>query len=228
MALCRFSSNLAMESSTIIDNTFINEFLPSAPENAIKVYIYGLALCSSPNRDDNSIDSMSTALSLTPEQILEAYSHWQNMGLVQIINKNPIEVKYLSVKECAGSNKLRVKSKYKEFNEQIQSILCGRMISPTEYNEYYHLIENQHFEPEALIMIIKYCTSIKSSDINAAYIIKVAKSFGEEGIKTLVALEAKLLEQERSSTEIKSILKTLGLNRDADLEERMSSVSMRV
>ena len=220
MALCRFSSNLAMESSTIIDNTFINEFLPSAPENAIKVYIYGLALCSSPNRDDNSIDSMSTALSLTPEQILEAYSHWQNMGLVQIINKNPIEVKYLSVKECAGSNKLRVKSKYKEFNEQIQSILCGRMISPTEYNEYYHLIENQHFEPEALIMIIKYCTSIKSSDINAAYIIKVAKSFGEEGIKTLVALEAKLLEQERSSTEIKSILKTLGLNRDADLEER--------
>ena len=177
MALCRFSSNLAMESSTIIDNTFINEFLPSAPENAVKVYLYGLALCSNPNRDDNSLDSMCTALSLSEEKILEAYSHWQNLGLVQIINKEPFEVKYLSVRESAGSNKLRIKSKYKEFNDQIQSILCGRMISPTEYNEYYHLIENQHFEPEALVMIIKYCTSIKSTDIGSAYILKVAKSF---------------------------------------------------
>lgn len=220
MALCRFSSNLAMESSTIVDNTFINEFLPSAPENAVKVYLYGLALCSSPSRDDNSLDSMSTALSLSADQILEAYTHWQNLGLVQIVNKDPFEIKYLSVKESAGSNKLRVKSKYKEFNEQIQSILSGRMISPTEYNEYYHLIENQHFEPEALVMIIKYCTSLKSTDIGYAYIIKVARSFGEEGIKTLVALEAKLLEQEKSSTEIKTILKTLGLNRDADLDER--------
>jgi len=220
MALCSFSSSLAMESSTIIDNTFINEFLPSAPENAVKVYLYGLALCSTPHRDDNSLDSMSVALSLTPEQILDAYSHWQSLGLVQIVNKEPFEIKYLSVKECAGSNKLRVKSKYKDFNEHIQSILSGRMISPTEYNEYYHLIENQHFEPEALIMIIKYCTTIKSNDISFAYIIKVAKSFGDEGIKTAIALEAKLLEQEQSSTEIKAILKTLGLNRDADLDER--------
>ena len=94
------------------------------------------------------------------------------------------------------------------------------MISPVEYNEYYHLIENQHFEPEALVMIIKYCTNIKSTDISYAYIIKVAKSFGEQGIKTATALEAKLLEQERSSTQIKHILKTLGLNREADLEER--------
>jgi len=220
MALCSYSSTLAMESSTIIDNTFINEFLPSAPDNAVKVYLYGLALCSSPSRDDNSLDSMSVALSLSVDQILEAYTYWQQNGLVQIIAKEPFEVKYLSVKESAGSNKLRVKAKYKDFNEQIQSIIAGRMISPVEYNEYYHLIENHHFEPEALVMIIKYCTSIKSSDIGSAYILKVAKSFGDEGIKTLVALEAKLLEQEKSGTEIKNILKALGLNRDADLDER--------
>ena len=220
MALCSFSSTLAMDSSTLVDNTFINEFLPSAPDNAVKVYLYGLALCSSPNREDNAIDSMSVALSLSEEQIFEAYSYWQQMGLVQIIAKTPFEIKYLSVKEYSGNNKLRSKGKYKDFNEQIQTILSGRMISPVEYNEYYHLIENQHFEPEALVMIIKYCTNIKSTDISYAYIIKVAKSFGEQGIKTATALEAKLLEQERSSTQIKHILKTLGLNREADLEER--------
>ena len=220
MALCSFSSSLSMNSSTLIDNTFINEFLPAAPDNAVKVYIYGLTLCSNPNIDDNSLNTMSTALHLTEDQIYEAYCYWQQMGLVQIIEKSPFEIKYLSTRESSGSNKIRAKAKYKDFNEQIQMILSGRMISPSEYNEYYYLIETQHFEPEALIMIIKYCTTIKTNDIGYAYIVKVAKSFGEQGIKTVTALEEKLLEQERSSIEIKNILKTLGLNREADLDER--------
>lgn len=220
MSLCSFSSTLIMDSSTLVDNTFINEFLPAAPDNAVKVYLYGLALCSMPNKEDNTLNSMSVALSLTEDQILEAFTYWQQMGLVQIIAKTPFEIKYLSAREYSGSNKLRTKGKYKEFNEQIQSILCGRMINPVEFNEYYHLIENLHFEPEALIMIIKYCTTIKSTDISSAYIIKVAKSFGEQGIKTATALEAKLMEQEKSSLEIKEILKVLGLNREADLDER--------
>lgn len=220
MALCSFSSSLSMNSSTLVDNTFINEFLPSAPDNAVKVYLYGLALCSKPQNDDNALDSMSTALHLTEDQIYEAYAYWQQMGLVQIIEKTPFEIKYLSARENSGSSKIRTKSKYKEFNDQIQSIINGRMLSPIEYNEYYNLIENHHFEPEALIMIAKYCTTIKTNDIGYAYIVKVAKSFGDQGIKTVSSLEAKLLEQERSSIEIKNILKTLGLNRDADLDER--------
>ena len=220
MALCSFSSSLAMNSSTLVDNTFINEFLPSAPDNAVKVYLYGLALCSMPNKDDNSLNSMSTALNLSEEQIYDAYSYWQQMGLVQIIAKDPFEIKYLSSRESSGSSKIRTKAKYKDFNDLVQMILSGRMVSPIEYNEYYNLIENQHFEPEALIMIIKYCTTIKTPDIGYAYIIKVAKSFGDQGIKTVSALEEKLLEQERAGTEIKTILKALGLNREADLDER--------
>ena len=111
MALCSFSSTLAMNSSTLVDNTFINEFLPSAPDNAVKVYLYGLALCSMPNKDDNCLDSMSTALNLSQDQIYEAYSYWQQMGLVQIIAKSPFEIKYLSTRESSGSNKIRAKAK---------------------------------------------------------------------------------------------------------------------
>ncbi len=220
MALCSFSSSLAMESCTLVDNTFINEFLPLAPDTAVKVYLYGLSLCNSPSRDDNSLESICQVLSLTEDQVLDAFNYWQSVGLVQIVAKTPFEVKYLSVKESSGNSKLRPKAKYKDFNEQVQSILSGRMISPVEYNEYYHLIENRHFEPEALVMIIKYCTVIKDNTINYPYILKVANSFDHEGIKTATALEAKFLEQEKSSAEIKNILKTLGLNRDADLDER--------
>lgn len=220
MSLCSFSSSLAMETSTLVDNTFINEFLPGAPDNAVKVYIYGLAMCSNPLSQDNSLDSMSTVLGLSEDQIFEHFAYWQEMGLVQIVNKVPFEIKYLSPKLNSGSSKIRTKAKYSDFNEQVQSILSGRMVKPIEFNEYYNLIELHHFEPEALIMIIKYCTTLKTNAISYPYILAVAKSFGNEGIKSAKALEDKLMEQEKASGHIKAVLKELGLNRDADLEER--------
>ena len=220
MGLCSFSTNLRNNMTTTIDNEFINEFLPSAPENSIKVYIYGLYLCSNPQSDDNDISAMSTVLSLSSDQIFEAFAYWQELGLVQVVNKTPLEVKYLSAKKFSGSSKLRVKAKYQDFNNQVQSILSGRMITPVEFNEYYNLIELHHFEPDALIMIIKYCTNLKSTSINYPYILAVAKSFENDGIKTVTALEQKLLEQEKVGGDIKQVLKTLGISRDADLDER--------
>lgn len=220
MGLCSYSSNLRNSSSTIIDNEFINEFLPSAPDGAVKVYLYGLYLCNAPQSDDNDISSMSTVLSLSVDQIFEYFTYWQELGLVQIMNKTPLEVKYLSAKKFSGNSKIRTKAKYKDFNDQVQEILNGRMITPLEFNEYYNLIELHHFEPDAVIMIIKYCTKIKSTSINYPYILAVAKSFENEGIKSVTALEQKFLEQEQASGDVKDVLKALGLNRDADLDER--------
>ena len=220
MALCSFSSSLAMDNSTLVDNAFINEFLPSADEKSLKVYLYGLALCSSPYSRDNSIDSMANILGLTIDEIIDAYSYWQEMGIVQIVTNDPIQVQYLPVKLHSGRGKTQVKEKYSDFNKQAQTILSGRMIRPNEYNEYYNLIETYHFEPEALLMIISYCVKLKNNSINYPYILTVANSFEKEGIKTTSALEEKLLEQEQALLPIGKLLTTLGIKRDADLDER--------
>ena len=148
MALCSFSSSLVMDGTTSVDNAFINEFLPKAPDGYVKVYLYGLSQCSNPYSDDNSLASMSIILKMTEDEIIDAYSYWQDMGIVQLISNDPIEIKYLPIKSHSGSAKLRVKSQYEDFNNQIQQILSGRMIRPNEYNEYYHLIESYHFEPK--------------------------------------------------------------------------------
>lgn len=220
MGLCSFSSSLIMDGTTSIDNAFINEFLPKAQGDYVKVYLYGLSQCSNPYSDDNSLSSMAIVLKMSEDQILDAFSYWQDMGIVQIISTDPVEVRYLPIKTHSGSAKLRVKSQYDDFNKQVQQIISGRMIRPNEYNEYYHLIESYHFEPEALIMIIKYCTTIKSTSVNYPYILTVARSYEQEGIKSAAALEEKFLEQERAGKEIKEVLSALGLKREADLEER--------
>ena len=220
MALCSYSSKLAMDGFTVIDNTFLNEFLPQATGDDVKVYLYGLNLCTNPNIEDNNLDTICKVLSLTEEDVLEAFSYWQEMGLVQIVSTNPLEVRYLPARARSGSAKIRNREKYTDFNEQIQSVITGRMITPTEFNEYYSLIETYHFEPEALIMIARYCTKIKSSSIGYPYILAVARNFANDGLKTIEAVEQKFLEQEQNSDEIKRVLTALGLKREADIEER--------
>lgn len=220
MAFCSYSSSLSWEGSTLVDNTFINEFMPQAPSDFVKVYLYGLSLCFFPNQDYNSCDSAAAFLSMQEDDILAAYEYWQEMGIVQIICKHPLEVKYLPLKNRSGSSKIRAKGKYSEFNKQVQDILSGRMIKPIEFNEYYYLIESVNFEPEALIMIIKYCTTLKGENVGYAYISAVARSFASDNIKSTTAVEQKLMEQEKSTAEIKQVLDTLGLKRAADIEER--------
>lgn len=220
VAFCSYSSSLSWEGSTLVDNVFINEFMPQAPSDFVKVYLYGLSLCNTPNQDYNTSDSASAFLSMGEDDILSAYEYWQEMGIVQIICKRPLEIKYLPLKNRSGSSKIRSKGKYSDFNKQVQDILSGRMIKPIEFNEYYYLIESVHFEPEALIMIIKYCTVLKGENVGYAYISAVARSFANDNIKSTTAVEQKLLEQEKSTAEIKQVLDALGLKRTADIEER--------
>lgn len=220
MALCSYSSKLAMDGYTVIDNTFLNEFLPQATGDDVKVYLYGLNLCSNPNTDDNSLDTMSKVLSLSEDDILKSFAYWQEMGLVQVVSANPLEVRFLPVRARSGSSKIRNKEKYTDFNTQIQAVISGRMITPTEFNEYYSLIETYHFEPEALVMIAKYCTTKRSTSIGYPYILAVARNYADEGLKTIEAVEQKFMEYEQNSDEIKRVLTALGLKREADIEER--------
>ena len=46
MSFARFSSDFLVETFTLVDNLFINEYLPFCDEKQIKVYLYGLYLCA--------------------------------------------------------------------------------------------------------------------------------------------------------------------------------------
>ena len=99
MALCAFSSDLTMDNFTVIDNLFFSEFLPQAPENALRVYLYGRVLCTNPHEDDNTIESMATVLALSEDEIISCFAYWQEMGLVNIVQKQPIEIKFLPIRQ---------------------------------------------------------------------------------------------------------------------------------
>ena len=151
--------------------------MPYAPESAVKVYLYGLYKCNNASSYDNSLSSFAKILKLSEEEILEIYHYWENEGLVQVLNTVPIEVRYMPLKNILLNTKKYKKGKYGDFNQKAQEIIEeGRMISPNEYSEYYDTIETFHLEPEALLMIMKYCVNLKGANVGYNYILTVAKN----------------------------------------------------
>lgn len=220
MAFCKFSSQAVINGKTEVDNIFINDYLPYASENAVKVYLYGLYKCSNASAYDNTLESFSKVLKISEEDILEIFKFWEEQGLVQILNVVPVEIRYIPVKNVLNGVKKFKEDKYKDFNLKVQEIISGRMINPVEFSEYYSLIESLHIEPEALLMIIKYCANLKGENVGYKYILTVAKNWAYENVHTVSEVEERLISYEAYSDEMKQLLKAMGIKRFAYVEEK--------
>ncbi|MBQ8844966.1 MAG: DnaD domain protein [Clostridia bacterium] len=220
MSLCKYSTEYVANNSVKLDNIFINDYMIYAPDSYLKVYIYGLFKCGDSASYDNTFEYFCKNLNMSEEEVQNAFLYWQEKGLIQILQTEPIEVRFMPTKNAINGIKKYNTKKYESFNIQIQEIIEGRMITPVEYSEYYYLIEDKHIEKEALILIIKYCTTIKGNNVGYSYICTVARNWANEGITTLEQVEDRLKTFEENNTYLKEILKAIGKKRNPFIEEK--------
>jgi len=217
MAFCEYSSEVISKSSISVDNVFITEFLPSAPDGFVKVYLYGIYKCASAK--DNSLDSFARVLQMSKEDVVSIFYYWQEMGLVQVLDTDPVQIRYLPVKNALQKMKKYNVDKYVSFNMTAQDLFENKMLTPREFEEFYYLIENLKMEKEAVLKIIGYCIELKGNKVSINYITTVARSWAYDGVLTLKDVLDRIEDQERISGDITLILKTMGLKRTATVDE---------
>ena len=219
MCLCKYSSSYIINDKTVVDNIFINNFLPEAPDLCVKVYLMGLSKCANSVAPDNNIQNFANVLNVSEQDVMDAFNYWQEQGVVQVINTNPMEVRFMPLNASLGNIKKYNIGKYTDFNIQVQEILSKRMITPTEFSEYYNVIEKLHIQPEALLMIVKYCADLKGENVNYPYIITVAKNWEKEGVHTCEDVESKITELGVLDDKVGLVLGALGTKRKVQLED---------
>ena len=104
MSFCSFAKDGDENSFVTVESKFITKYLPEADGFAVKVYLYGLYLCKNANADFG-IASMAEVLKTTEENIVSAFTFWEDYDLVDIISRSPFAVQYLPVKAAAGKPK---------------------------------------------------------------------------------------------------------------------------
>ncbi len=214
-----FDKEFSAAQYTSLENGFILEYLPQASGDAVKVYLYGLYLCANPQQNSDLKD-IASALSLSEETVMDCFTFWEEFGLVTVLSKEPLSVKYLPVRAAAYTKPRKYKAeKYTDFTKGVQALLPDRMISTGEYTEYFNIIEVYGIKPEAMLMIIKYCTDKKGGDVSYRYVAKVAKDFGTRGITTVEKVEKELSSYILRTSEIEKILSALSVKRAPDIED---------
>lgn len=221
MALCSFSSDYLMETYTLVDNFFINEYLPFADEKHIKVYLYGLFLCNSNSERLNDLENLSKTLDMSPDEIVNAFQFWADEGLLEIMSIEPLEVLYRSLKGSRQPPKKYKSGKFADFNIAAQQIITSRMIGENEYLAYYETMDEYKIQQDAMLMIIQYCVDNAGAAVRYPYITTVAKDWAKDGVRTVADVDAKLAEYDTLKNDMRSLMSALGRRRTSiDLEEK--------
>lgn len=227
MAFCKFSSEYIAKSYTMIDNVFFARYLPSTPPKLTAIYLYGLYLCAleGDTTQNSTVERFAQSLGYDVEDIVDAYNYWEEQGLVRVVSTDPLQVQYQPVRGASSVNRRYSKDKYLNFNLEIQKIISERQITPNEFEEYYALLEGfslpdgRKMTPEALLLIVRFCTNIKGPSINYRYIITVAQNWAKEGFVTAEQVEQKLNDYNTQNKDMVQILKALGSSKKPNVED---------
>ena len=218
MAFISVAEELSAKGMTEVENKFITKYLPVLDANAVKVYLFALYISQS-GKINYSVEDLAKRLEMSEEDVKGYFEYLEEFELVSITARSPFEVKLLDAENVYGTPKKLKPEKYSAFVAAVQSVITGRMISTTEFMEYFYLLDEYSFEQNALIMIINYCVNLKGNDIKLAYIKKVAKNFADEGITTAKKVEEKLSSYTSSTPALLKIFSALSINRRPDVDD---------
>ena len=175
--------------------------------------------CSKPQEKD--LSTIAEDLNLDEKTVLDCLAYWEEFGLINILSKDPLNVVYLPIKSAINSKPRKIKAeKYSDFSKGLQLLLPSRMISTSEFTEYFTVMETYSIKPEAMLLIVKYCADRKGDTISYKYVTKVAKDFGNRGINTVEKVEKELSSYLLRTGVIEKILKALKTSRQPDIEDQ--------
>ena len=218
MSFCSFSKEASIQGKTSIDNVFITNYLPFATDNAVKVYLYGLYACQNNGNDD--INAFAYELNLTVYDVKEAFKFWDDYGILSIVTNDPFTIKYYPLTDAGLKYRKFKPEKYADFTKMLQLLITERMISVSEFNEYFNLMESTSIKPEALLMIVKYCIDLKGADIGVKYILAVAKDFISRGITTAILVERELSDFNSTTKDVCDLLNVMKVNKKPEIEDQ--------
>lgn len=188
-------TNQAKKTVTVLENEFIDRYMPKANGEYVKVYLMLLrhldesASLPAPSR-------LADLLECTEKDILRAFKYWEGQGLLEYKEEAPdrslqTEISpseaSLTVAPVSGTDKsvnTRKHGNRKEFKELlfVAEQYLGKTLSATDINAITYFYETLQMSADLIEYLIEYCVENGHKSIH--YIQKVALSWHSQDIRT--------------------------------------------
>ncbi len=217
---------------THTENIFINEYMPQAKGDYVKVYMYA-SMYAQFGMDLDS-DTIAEQLKISKEKVGEAWAYWEKMGLVKrsffsdeatgekIEFLNIKDMMYRTVNSGEAKDDLTGNAVFNDENlglmfEKVEKTM-QRQLSSTEILKINEFIMDRKIPPEVIFFAIEYCKQ-KGKD-SFRYISKVIKSWNDKGLDSIDRIRDYLEENDRRHVQYRRVLKALGFSRNATEKEQ--------
>lgn len=228
---------------TLLSNIFIDDYMPEANGEFVKVYIYLLrALSTTPV--SFSLEEMADHLLCTERDILRALKYWARQDILALDftedkvlrgiallppgSRAPASepaVPAVSRQPAPAQTVPLTPDRVRELkqNEEIVQLLyiaeqyLGKTLSPSEIQKLLFFYDGLGFSTDLIEYLLEYCVSRSHKSIR--YMETVALAWAQEGISTVA--EAKKANA-RYSKDYYSILKALGITNRSPVETEVT------
>ncbi len=211
-----------------IENVFINEIMPAAPGDFVKIYLFA-RLYGEIERPLTDL-VMARELGVTQDRIKEAWNYWEENGVIRKLYQNSegeldYTILFLSVKEAlygeGGEEETvpdQVETKGAFGSQAVKDLMkwlegkFARTLSPQELKEVISWIEDLNMPPEVIMVAVTY--SLEKNKTSFKYIGKILEGWSESGLKTTDSVEAHLEENDQRHFRYRRVMKALGFSRN--------------
>ena len=221
MAFCSFSRESALFDSTPIENMFLVEYLPQAPDDCLRVYLYARMLCCHPEMGGEIAD-IAKALHLDEDEVLDAFRFWEQQGLVQRMSDRPPTYSFRSLNGGVIARENDDVRRHLDYNSAVLKALDVTSIGSKQTRMLYDWLDVLGYSQEAALKILEHEKKV-SSQYSVNTIIKRADArameWAERGIHSLEDVEKAISYDDQVYTMAYTVLRQLGLSRKPSVDE---------
>ena len=224
MPFCSFDRDAGMYDVTPIENMFLLEYLPTAPDEFLRVYLYARMLALHPELGDG-MDELARALHMDSDAVYNAMSYWERQGLVRRLTDRPPTYALLPVIPSVSGPSNPMESdyyEYRDFNANLQAIFGSELLQPKQYAMANDWINILGFTQEAVLKMVeeKYRRSrARKPQGFFNRLNETAAQWAERGVRTVEDVERALESDGRVEKAAAQVMKRLAMNRPATADE---------
>lgn len=225
---------------TPLENMFISEYMPGAPSDYVKVYLYAYMHSGLNLIMEN--DDIARDLNMNIEDVLKAWTYWESLKVVRKYYPNPkdkmhYDIEFVSLKNalfCASNEDTENKlpSGFSQLNDEsisnmfkeVEHIIGGFMRHEDRV-QIVSWMEDDGTTPEIITFAFRYCREARKR-VTTSYVGKIIISWKEKGILTVDDAKSYLEKNDIRYGQYKKIMKALGLSYSTPTEEEKKTFDM--
>jgi len=218
---------------TQVENLFISEYMPAAPEGYVKLYL--AALMSAQSGRPFGREELSGQLSGLASSWDDCWAYWEAQGIARRKYPDPADrtvyhVELLSLREAAFGRRtpgieLAPQKAVSLDDKKLARLYtdveaaAGRLLEPGEPEEIASWIGDYSIDPDVIIFGYRFCTEKRRSS-RCRYVGTVVKDWKSKGLVCVADVEEYLSEMDRHYDLYRKVCHQLGFHRNPTEAEK--------